>query len=128
MPSYKAQDFIDAIPNTGGVIETIAKRVGCDWHTAKKYIEDHATVKQAYENEKSRVDDAARSVVISNIVTDKNVDTAKWWLRVKLPDEFAPTQKIDQKTEHSGSVTLEGAVDALKQADQKLTDDKRTDA
>ncbi len=104
---YKAQEFIEAIPGTGGVIDTIAKRVGCDWHTAKKYIEDHATVKQAYENEKSRVDDAARSVVISNIVKDKNVDTAKWWLRVKLPDEFAPTQKIDQKTDNSGTIKVE---------------------
>lgn len=100
---YKAQEFITVIPGTGGVIDTIAKRVGCDWHTAKKYIEDHPTVKQAYENEKSRVDDAARSVVISNIVTDKNVDTAKWWLRVKLPDEFAPTQKVDAKTEVTGA-------------------------
>lgn len=100
---YKAQEFIAVIPGTGGVIDTIAKRVGCDWHTAKKYIEDHPTVKQAYENEKSRVDDAARSVVISNIVVDKNVDTAKWWLRVKLPDEFAPTQKVDAKAELTGA-------------------------
>ena len=122
---YKAQEFIAVIPGTGGVIDTIAKRVGCDWHTAKKYIEDHATVKQAYENEKSRVDDAARSVVISNIVTDKNVDTAKWWLRVKLPDEFAPTQKIDQKTEHSGSVTIPmpELVELLKQADKAIADE-----
>lgn len=106
MPSYKAQDFIDAIPNTGGVIETIAKRVGCDWHTAKKYIEDHATVKQAYEDEKSKVDDAARSVVISDIVKDKNVDTAKWWLRVKLPDEFAPTQKIDANVDERKEIIV----------------------
>ena len=103
---YKAGDFIDVIPGTGGVIGTIAKRAGCAWHTAKKYIEDHPTVKQAYENEKSKVDDAARSVVISDIVSKKNVDTAKWWLRVKIPDEFAPTQKIDQKTEHSGNIVV----------------------
>jgi hypothetical protein len=106
MPSYRVNDFIKAIPGTGGVIETIRKRVGCDWHTAKKYIEDHATVKAAYENEKHRVDDAAKSIVISDIVADKNVDTAKWWLRVKLPEEFAPTQRVDQKTEHDGEVNI----------------------
>jgi len=103
---YKVQDFINAIPGTGGVIDTIARRVGCDWHTAKKYIEKHPTVKRAYENEKCKVDDAARSVVISDIVTEKNVDTAKWWLRVKIPDEFAPTQNVNQKTEHSGEIKL----------------------
>jgi len=112
---YKAGDFIKVIPGTGGVIETIAKRVGCAWHTAKKYIEDHPTVKQAYENEKSKVDDTARSVVISDIVNKKNVDTAKWWLRVKIPDEFAPTQKIDQKTEGGMEIVV------------RYADDKRND-
>ena len=107
MPSYKAKDFIDAIPGTGGVIETIRKRVGCEWHTAKRYIEEHPTVKAAYEDEKHKVDDVARSLVISDMVEAKNVDTAKWWLRVKLPEEFAPTQKIDQKTEHDVRITVE---------------------
>ena len=95
MPSYKAQDFIDAIPGTGGVVDTIARRVGCNWHTAKRYIDEYSTVREAYLDEKHKVDDAAKSIVIADIVKNKNVDTAKWWLRVKLPDEFAPKEKRD---------------------------------
>jgi hypothetical protein len=48
---YTAKEFIDAIPHTGGVITLIAQKVGCVWNTAKKYIDTHPTVKQAYDDE-----------------------------------------------------------------------------
>jgi len=56
---YRAQDFIDAIPGTGGIITTIAKRVGCAWHTAKKYIDTYPTVKRAYDDETESIADLA---------------------------------------------------------------------
>ena len=31
---FTAKQFVDAIPGTGGIIDTIAKRVGCDWQRA----------------------------------------------------------------------------------------------
>jgi len=90
---YTAKEFIDAIPGTGGIISTIAKRVGCQWHTAKKYIETYPTVKQAYENEKHQVDDSAISVIYSAIIKDKDLATAKWWVSMKMGDEFHPTER-----------------------------------
>ena len=87
---YKANQFIDIMPGTGGIISTIAERVGCAWHTAKKYIEDHTTVKQAYENEKRKVDDKAVSNVFGAIAQG-DLDTSKWWIRMKLGDEFHKT-------------------------------------
>lgn len=48
---FTAKDFIEAIPGTGGIVSTIAKAVGCEWHTAKKYIDNYPTVKQAYDDE-----------------------------------------------------------------------------
>ena len=92
---YTAKQFIDAIDGSGGVITTVAARVSCSWNTAKKYITEYATVAEAYDNECNRITDAARSVVITDIVTKKNVDTAKWWLRVKAADEFAPKEKSE---------------------------------
>jgi len=56
---YTAQEFIDKIPGSAGIVTTIALRVGCAWHTAKKYIEQHPTVKAAYDAECERVLDAA---------------------------------------------------------------------
>jgi hypothetical protein len=69
-PQFKAQEFIDAIPGTGGIITKIAAKVGCSWHTAKKYIDNYATVLQAYNDECEKVLDMAESVVIKKIAAD----------------------------------------------------------
>jgi len=83
MPSYNAKNFIDAIPNSGGIVSTIARRVGCDWRTAKKYIDDLPTVNQAYQNECERVLDIAESTIIDAMIQDKDVQTAKWYAMQK---------------------------------------------
>ena len=72
---YTAKQFIDAIPGTGGIVATIADRVGCKWHTAKKYIEEYPTVKEVYEDECERI-------------RDGDIPTAKWYLTKKRKDEF----------------------------------------
>jgi len=64
---YYAQQFIDAIPGTGGIITAIAKKVGCDWHTAKKYIVSYTTVNRAYQDECEKVLDLAESKTIEMI-------------------------------------------------------------
>ena len=61
---YKAQQFIEVIPGTGGIVSAIAKRVGCCWNTARKYIDTHPTVRQAYDDECETVLDFAESKVI----------------------------------------------------------------
>jgi hypothetical protein len=89
---YTAKQFIDAIPGTGGIVSTIADRVGCKWHTAKKYIEKYPTVKDVYNEEIERVIDLAEGVLIQNIQiaakqakAGRAVDTAdvKWFLSRK---------------------------------------------
>ena len=89
---YTAKQFIDAIPGTGGIVSTIADRVGCKWHTARKYIEEYPTVKEVYNEEIERVIDLAEGVLIQNIQiaakqakSGHDVDTAdvKWFLSRK---------------------------------------------
>ena len=80
--SYKAADFIAVIPGTGGIISTIAKRVGCVWNTAKAYIEKHPSVKRAYDDECERVLDLAETVIIDSI-TKSDTQTAKWYLMMR---------------------------------------------
>jgi hypothetical protein len=67
---YKAQQFIDAIPGTGGIITAIARKVGCAWHTVKKYIDTYATVQAAYQDECESILDLAEAKVISAIKND----------------------------------------------------------
>jgi hypothetical protein len=99
VPSYKAQDFIDAIPGTGGIISAIAKKVGCTWHTAKAAIDRYQTVREAYDDECEVVTDVAESTVIKAI-RDGDVPSAKWWL-TKKGKERGFAEKVD----------LEGQVD-----------------
>lgn len=104
--NYTAQQFIDAIPGSGGIISTIARRVGCSWHTAKKYIENYVTVKRAYDDEVGTVGDMVDSIIIRNLqliseeqkASKKPVDItdAKWYATVKLANRgYSPKQQVD---------------------------------
>ncbi len=66
-PLYTAQQFLEAIPGTGGIVTAIAKKVGCDWSTAKKYIGAHPTVQAAYNDECESVLDLAEAKTIQLI-------------------------------------------------------------
>lgn len=90
---YKAQQFIDAIPGSGGIVATIAKRVGCEWNTAKSWIENYQTVKQAYQDECETVSDMAESVLLTKI-RDGDEATAKWWLSRIRRGKFATRQEM----------------------------------
>ena len=90
---YTAKQFIDAIPGTGGIVVTIAERVGCNWHTAKKYIDNYPTIQQAYQDECERISDLATSTVLKAI-RDGDVSTAKWWLTKKRKGEFGDALDI----------------------------------
>jgi len=64
---YKAGQFIAAIPGTGGIITKIAERVGCAWHTAKKYITEYSTVAEVYQDECERVLDVGETRLIEAV-------------------------------------------------------------
>lgn len=80
---YNVQRFIDAIPGSGGIISTIARRVGCEWHTANNYIRKYPTVQAAYNDEVESTLDEAEGVVLNAIHEDRDVTTAKWYLVMK---------------------------------------------
>jgi hypothetical protein len=90
---YTAQQVIDAIPNTGGIVSAIARKLGCQWETAHRYIETMPTVKAAYDAEVDSTLDIAESVLLDNIRIARRfqndnktvVDTsdAKWYLTKK---------------------------------------------
>lgn len=79
---YKAQDFIKAIPGSGGIISTIARRVGCEWHTAKTWIDKSPRVRQVYDDEIESIIDLAESILIKSI-KDGDSQDAKWFLARK---------------------------------------------
>ena len=70
---------LDAIRNSGGIMSTIAEKLGVTWHTAKSYVDKWPETIQAFEDERNRIVDMAESVLVKSI---RNGDTqdAKWLL------------------------------------------------
>ena len=91
-----AEQVITAIKGSGGVKTTIAKRLNVTRQTVDNYLRRWVSVRDAYLEEKSGVDDAALSVVMQDIVNGRNVQTAKWWIERKL-DEFKPKHDLTIK-------------------------------
>lgn len=113
---HSAEDVIAAIKGSAGIKTTIAKRLSVARQTIDTYIERWVTVKEAYQTEKAGIDDAAQSVVINDILQNRSVETAKWWLRVKMPAEFNPPAAVDLK--HSGTFQMD-INDWRKQAEER---------
>jgi len=90
---YTTQEVIDIMPGTGGIIATIAKRLGCTWHTAQAYIENYPTVQAAYADECEMVNDKAESVIISDI-NSGSVESSKWWVSRKRKDKFSTREEV----------------------------------
>ena len=108
---YTAQQFISAIPGSGGIKTTIAKRVGCAWNTVDKYVKTYPTVAQAYANECEKVLDAAESVIVGDIVDGKEVQTAKWYLTMKGAERgYAPKQKLEHTGKDGGPLTFKEVI------------------
>ena len=91
-----AAQFFAAIPGSGGIITTIAHRVGCAWITARKFIDEHPTVRKAYDDELESIADMAEGTLLKSI-KDGNTQDAKWYLarirRGKFGESLAVTGK-----------------------------------
>ena len=99
---FTAKQFINAIPGTGGIVSTIAKKVGCSWDTAKKYITTYSTISQAYTNECESVLDMAESKVISMMNKEDGA-----MLRYYLSTKGKARGYVERKeVEQSGNVTI----------------------
>ena len=90
---YSVKQFEAAIPGSGGIITTIARRVGCNWHTAASYLKDSPTLARLYEDEASTIDDLAESVVIK-AMQEGDINAAKWWLERRRRAKFATRHEL----------------------------------
>jgi hypothetical protein len=101
---HNADDVINAIRGSAGIKTTIAKRLNVSRPTVDDYLKRWVTVNEAYQTEKAGIDDAAQSVVINDILQNRSVETAKWWLRVKCADEFNPPAAVEVSGPKGGPI------------------------
>lgn len=71
---YDITTIKKAIRKSGGLYTEIARKLKCEWHTAKKYVEMYEETRQAYDDEFESTIDKAESKLFENI--DDNDDTA----------------------------------------------------
>lgn len=119
---YKAKQFIDAIPGTGGIISLIAKKVGCDWYTAKKYVTQFPTIARAYEDECEAVTDLAEGKVIEAIRRNDG-QMIRYYLSTKGKGRgYTERHEVTGK-DGKELLPMAAAVAALQAADKRLADD-----
>lgn len=100
---YKATDFIEAIPGTGGIITAIASRVGCSWIVAKKYLTDYPTVNAAWLAEKESILDVAESVLHTNIQAAKRAQERA----LKMAQDADKAQDYETAAGHYGKAVVD---------------------
>jgi len=113
---YTAQQFIDAIPGTGGVITSIARRVGCDWHTAKKYLTEYPTITRAWDNEREGMLDMAE-VALFKAVKDGEQWAVKFFLTT-IGKQRGYVERVEQQVSGTG----DGGAIVLTWADTNMND------
>ncbi len=91
MKQIKQQDVLDAIKDSGGVISTIARRLKCNWNTAKTYCDKWESTKTALQDEKETTLDTAELKVLDAIKAG-DTQIIKWFLSTKGKDRGYTTK------------------------------------
>ena len=88
--------FENAIKDSGGIINTIAKRLNRkDYFKVKKKIFNNKKLKDLYLAEVEKISDIAESNIIKSILNG-DVNISKWYLLVKAKERgYIEQQKID---------------------------------
>lgn len=99
---YTQKQVLESIKDTGGIISTIANRMGCAWSTAQIYINRWESTRTALKDESNKIADFAEGKVIEAIKSG-DVNTAKWYLTKKAKDrgygdiDTAPPQNTENE-------------------------------
>lgn len=79
---YDKEHVLEAIHGSGAIVSTVARRLGCRWNTARKYIDAWEETRQAYKDEEETILDLAESTLYQSI-KGADVQSAKWILSRK---------------------------------------------
>lgn len=77
---FKPATIRAAIKDSGAIMSTVAKNLGCDWRTANKLINDNPEYKALIDAEREATIDKAESIIIMAL-NETDIQTAKWYLQ-----------------------------------------------
>jgi transposase-like protein len=90
--------ILEAIKDSGGIMSTIARKLGVTWHTADSWIRESGELMEALKDEKETILDMAESTVLKRI-KEGDEQSAKWYL-----------SKIGKLRGYGDSVAIEGGI------------------
>lgn len=80
---YTLDQVLTAIKGSHGIKATIQRRLGCSRNTVDSYLKRYATAQAAYDEETEVPLDIAETLVVNDMVVNRSVETAKWYLKAK---------------------------------------------
>ena len=90
--------ILEAIKGSGGIMSTIARKLGVTWHTADSWIRESEELMGALKDEKETILDMAESTLL-NKIKEGDEQSAKWYL-----------SKIGKLRGYGDSVAIEGGI------------------
>ena len=96
MAKKSKKAIIEAIKDSGGIMSTIARRLGVTWHTADSWIRESGELMEALQDEKETILDMAESTLFKKI-KEGDEQSAKWYL-----------SKVGKQRGYGDSLALEG--------------------
>jgi len=134
MSNFTDQDVIKAISGSGGIITTIARKLGCEWKEAEEYINSNPLIKMMYDTERESIVDLCESVVLRNVQLAQDAqragnigDTtdAKWILsRLGKERGYAERQEVTGKNGASIGITSATLISAMRMGITKIDEEK----
>lgn len=79
---FTKEEVLAAIKGSCGIMARVAKGLGCDWSTAKKYVNRFESALSAMDDELETVLDTAENNLFQAI-NAKDLDAIKWFLARK---------------------------------------------
>lgn len=98
---YDITTIKKAILGSKGMVQVVADRLGCEWHTAKRYIEQYEETKIAFQNENESMIDFAESKLFQAI-SEEDLTAIIFYLKTKGKNR-GYIEKV--QSEHSGEIT-----------------------
>lgn len=90
--------ILEAIKGSGGIMSTIARKLGVTWHTADSWIRESGELMEALKDEKETILDMAESTLL-NKIKEGDEQSAKWYL-----------SKKGKQRGYGDSVAIEGGI------------------
>lgn len=98
MLDLQKEQVLEAIKDSGGIISTIARKLGCTWGTAREYSGKWEETREALKDEKETILDIAENTLLDKI-KEGDEQSAKWYL-----------SKIGKLRGYGDSLAIEGGI------------------